>query len=85
MREETSSDQDEPVLSMKTLSRGASGNAPKLETVQESSQPATPGIDGSEADRYGFPRKAPLFCHDNALAAARPEFLCARWKLLTVC
>ncbi|KAF1361738.1 hypothetical protein EJ07DRAFT_153952 [Lizonia empirigonia] len=46
----TSGEQDEPAmgLSMKAPSRGASGAAPKLETVQESSLPATPGFDGVE-------------------------------------
>ena len=48
-----SGEQDEPTmsLSMKGLSRGASGVAPKLETVQESSLPATPGFDGIEPQR----------------------------------
>jgi len=37
---------------MKAPSRGASGAAPKLETVQESSLPATPGFDGLEAESF---------------------------------
>ncbi|KAF2659543.1 hypothetical protein K491DRAFT_590792 [Lophiostoma macrostomum CBS 122681] len=43
-----SSDPDEQPLSMKASSRGASGAAPKLETVQEASLPTTPGFDGLE-------------------------------------
>jgi hypothetical protein len=46
-------------MSIKAPSRGASGAAPKLETVQESSLPATPGFDGIEADRYGLPHNGP--------------------------
>ncbi|KAL5120761.1 Vacuolar inheritance and morphology protein [Pleosporales sp. CAS-2024a] len=46
------SDPDEPVMSIKAPSRGASGAAPKLETVQESSLPATPGFGGLEADSF---------------------------------
>ena len=46
VREEpVSSDPDEPVLSMKTPARAASGAPSKLETVQESSLPATPGFE----------------------------------------
>ena len=52
IRDEPSSDPEEPVLSMKAPSRGASGAAPKLETVQESSLPATPGFDGLEAESF---------------------------------
>ncbi|KAF2028254.1 hypothetical protein EK21DRAFT_70145 [Setomelanomma holmii] len=52
VREEPASDPEELVLSMKGLSRGASGVAPKLETVQESSLPATPGFDGLEVDSF---------------------------------
>ncbi|KAJ4323121.1 Vacuolar inheritance and morphology protein [Neodidymelliopsis sp. IMI 364377] len=44
-------EQDEPAMSIKAPSRGASGAAPKLETVQESSLPATPGFDGVEPQR----------------------------------
>jgi hypothetical protein len=67
VREEAAeSDPDEPVMSIKAPSRGASGAAPKLETVQESSLPATPGFDGLEVDRYGYPRNGPTFCHDYA-------------------
>lgn len=40
------SDPEESTLNMKVLSRGPSGVAPKLETVQEGSLPATPGYDG---------------------------------------
>ncbi|KAF2478200.1 uncharacterized protein BDR25DRAFT_321281 [Lindgomyces ingoldianus] len=40
------SDPEEPALSMKVSSRGASGAAPKLETVQEASLPTSPGFDG---------------------------------------
>ncbi|KAF2876702.1 vacuolar segregation subunit 7-domain-containing protein [Massariosphaeria phaeospora] len=43
--EMVNSDPDEPTLSMKPSTRGASGAAPKLETVQESSLPTTPGFD----------------------------------------
>ncbi|KAH7378250.1 vacuolar segregation subunit 7-domain-containing protein [Pyrenochaeta sp. MPI-SDFR-AT-0127] len=50
--EPVASDPDEPVLSMKGPSRGASGVAPKLETVQESSLPATPGFDGLEVQSF---------------------------------
>ncbi|CAA9956798.1 Vac7 domain containing protein [Pyrenophora teres f. maculata] len=43
------SDPEEPQQqSMKVPSRGSSGVAPKLETVQESSSPATPGFGGLE-------------------------------------
>jgi hypothetical protein len=67
VREESAlSDADEPPMSIKAPSRGASGAAPKLETVQESSLPATPGFDGLEADRYGIPRNGPTLCHVNA-------------------
>ncbi|KAH7091528.1 vacuolar segregation subunit 7-domain-containing protein [Paraphoma chrysanthemicola] len=53
VREEApGSDPEEPPLSMKAPSRGASGVAPKLETVQESSLPATPGFDGLEVDSF---------------------------------
>ncbi|CAO2653918.1 Nn.00g106510.m01.CDS01 [Neocucurbitaria sp. VM-36] len=53
VREEAiASDSEEPVLSMKGPSRGASGVAPKLETVQESSLPATPGFDGLEVQSF---------------------------------
>ncbi|KAF2823047.1 hypothetical protein CC86DRAFT_75436 [Ophiobolus disseminans] len=53
VREETvGSDPDEPGMSIKGPSRGASGAAPKLETVQESSLPATPGFDGLEIDSF---------------------------------
>ncbi|KAJ4374977.1 Vacuolar inheritance and morphology protein [Neocucurbitaria cava] len=53
VREEAvASDPEEPVLSMKGPSRGASGAAPKLETVQESSLPATPGFDGLEVQSF---------------------------------
>ncbi|KAF1848627.1 uncharacterized protein K460DRAFT_78535 [Cucurbitaria berberidis CBS 394.84] len=56
VREEAvASDPDEPVLSMKVSSRGASGVAPKLETVQESSLPATPGFDGLEVQSFIHP------------------------------
>ncbi|KAJ4361341.1 Vacuolar inheritance and morphology protein [Ascochyta clinopodiicola] len=50
----TPGEQDEPImsLSMKGPSRGASGVAPKLETVQESSLPATPGFDGIEPQSF---------------------------------
>ncbi|KAF1963793.1 hypothetical protein CC80DRAFT_374113, partial [Byssothecium circinans] len=48
--ESANSDNDEPLPSMKASSRGASGVAPKLETVQESSQPATPNFEEDEAD-----------------------------------
>jgi hypothetical protein len=63
VREEPGSDLDDAAVSMKAPSRGASGVAPKLETVQESSGslPATPGFDGVETDRYAFPAFAPLF------------------------
>lgn len=37
---------------MKGVSRGPSGVAPKLETVQESSLPATPGFDGLEVQSF---------------------------------
>lgn len=53
-------------MSAKGPSRGASGTASKLETVQESSLPTTPGFDGVEADRYGIPRNGPTLCHDYA-------------------
>lgn len=43
-----SSDPEEQPLSMKASSRGTSGAAPKLETVQESSLPTTPGFEGLE-------------------------------------
>jgi hypothetical protein len=67
VREESAvGDADEPGMSIKAPSRGASGAAPKLETVQESSLPATPGFDDMEADRYGFPRNGPTLCHVNA-------------------
>lgn len=39
-------------MSAKGPSRGASGTASKLETVQESSLPTTPGFDGVEADSF---------------------------------
>jgi hypothetical protein len=72
VREEAAaSDADEPAMSIKAPVRGASGAAPKLETVQESSLPATPGFDGLEADRYGFPRNGPTLCHVNARCAFR--------------
>ncbi|KAH7081266.1 vacuolar segregation subunit 7-domain-containing protein [Paraphoma chrysanthemicola] len=72
VREEApTSDPDEPPLSMKGPSRGASGVAPKLETVQESSLPATPGFDGLEVDRYAFPATAPLFVMLTHVAANR--------------
>lgn len=45
----SASEPDEPVMSAKGPSRGASGAAPKLETVQESSLPATPGFDGLDS------------------------------------
>lgn len=67
VREESvASDPDEPVMSIKALSRGVSGAAPKLETVQESSLPATPGFDGIEADRYVLPHTGPTVCHGYA-------------------
>jgi hypothetical protein len=48
----TPGEEDLPIImSMKAPSRGASGVAPKLETVQESSLPATPGFDGIEPQR----------------------------------
>jgi hypothetical protein len=47
----TPGEEDMPIMSMKGPSRGASGVAPKLETVQESSLPATPGFDGVEPQR----------------------------------
>ncbi|KAL1595011.1 Vacuolar inheritance and morphology protein [Paraconiothyrium brasiliense] len=43
------SDSEEAHLSMKSSGRGASGAAPKLETVQESSVPTSPGEDGHDA------------------------------------
>ncbi|KAH4204073.1 hypothetical protein HBH69_001390 [Parastagonospora nodorum] len=46
------SDSDEPAMSVKAPSRGASGAAPKLETVQESSLPTTPGFDGIGVDSF---------------------------------
>ncbi|KAH7410189.1 vacuolar segregation subunit 7-domain-containing protein [Phaeosphaeria sp. MPI-PUGE-AT-0046c] len=53
VREESAtSDSDEPAMSAKGPSRGVSGAAPKLETVQESSLPTTPGFDGVEADSF---------------------------------
>ncbi|KAH6644034.1 vacuolar segregation subunit 7-domain-containing protein [Boeremia exigua] len=48
----TPGEEDMPVMSMKAPSRGASGAAPKLETVQESSLPATPGFDGVEPHSF---------------------------------
>jgi hypothetical protein len=52
MRDEgPSSDPEEPPMSMKTSPRGVSGAAPKLETVQESSLPPTPGSDGLTTPR----------------------------------
>ncbi|KAF7455434.1 Vac7 domain containing protein [Pyrenophora tritici-repentis] len=46
------SDPEEPQQqSMKVPLRGSSGVAPKLETVQESSSPATPGFGGLEPQR----------------------------------
>jgi hypothetical protein len=45
------SDPEEPPMSMKAPSRGVSGVAPKLETVQESSLPPTPGSDGLTTPR----------------------------------
>lgn len=66
VREEPAGDHEEPVMSTKGPSRGASGAAPKLETVQESSLPATPGFDGLEADRYAFPAIGPTLCHGGA-------------------
>lgn len=72
VREESvTSDPEEPALSMKGPSRGASGVAPKLETVQESSLPATPGFDGLETDRYAFPATAPLFVMLTHVTATR--------------
>jgi hypothetical protein len=49
------SDTDEPMVSIKGPSRGPSGSAPKLETVQESSLPATPGFDGVNAQSFPSP------------------------------
>ncbi|KAF1940098.1 hypothetical protein EJ02DRAFT_240783 [Clathrospora elynae] len=46
------SDSEEPVMTMKVPSRGSSGVAPKLETVQESSLPAAPGFDGLESQSF---------------------------------
>ncbi|KAF2631625.1 hypothetical protein BU25DRAFT_479239 [Macroventuria anomochaeta] len=49
----TPGEEDTPIImSMKGPSRGASGVAPKLETVQESSLPATPGFDGVEPQSF---------------------------------
>ncbi|KAJ4411876.1 Vacuolar inheritance and morphology protein [Didymella pomorum] len=49
----TPGEEDLPIImSMKAPSRGASGVAPKLETVQESSLPATPGFDGVEPQSF---------------------------------
>ncbi|KAF2853708.1 hypothetical protein T440DRAFT_389425 [Plenodomus tracheiphilus IPT5] len=48
----SASEPDEPVMTSKGPSRGASGAAPKLETVQESSLPATPGFDGLEPQSF---------------------------------
>ncbi|KAH8696984.1 vacuolar segregation subunit 7-domain-containing protein [Phaeosphaeriaceae sp. PMI808] len=56
VREElVASDTDEAAMSIKGPVRGASGSAPKLETVQESSLPATPGFDGLEVDSFISP------------------------------
>ncbi|KAL6707616.1 Vacuolar inheritance and morphology protein [Coniothyrium glycines] len=53
VRDEASlSDPEDPAMSIKGPSRGASGAAPKLETVQESSLPATPGFDGLEIQSF---------------------------------
>ncbi|KNG50607.1 phospholipid metabolism enzyme regulator [Stemphylium lycopersici] len=46
------SEPDEPQQTIKAPSRGSSGVAPKLETVQESSLPATPGFDGLEPQSF---------------------------------
>ena len=83
VREESAgSDPDEVVMSIKGPSRGASGVAPKLETVQESSLPATPGFDGLETDRYGVPRNGPTLCHDDARCSyPRTE----KWAQHTLC
>ncbi|KAI8939130.1 hypothetical protein NX059_004964 [Plenodomus lindquistii] len=48
----SASEPDEPVMTTKAPSRGASGAAPKLATVQESSLPATPGFDGLEPQSF---------------------------------
>ncbi|KAF2730883.1 hypothetical protein EJ04DRAFT_444133 [Polyplosphaeria fusca] len=48
VKEDVNSDPEEQPLSMKATSRGASGAAPKLETVQEGSLPTTPGFEGLE-------------------------------------
>ncbi|CAI6335129.1 unnamed protein product [Periconia digitata] len=52
---------DDQTSSMKAGTRGASGNAPKLETVQESSVPTTPGLDETEAESLSSTPTAPKF------------------------
>lgn len=50
-RDDVASDPEEAHLSMKPTGRGGSGVAPKLETVQESSLPTTPGEDSLDTRR----------------------------------
>jgi hypothetical protein len=63
----TTSEPDEPTQSIKAPpARGSGGQPPKLETVQESSLPATSGFHGLEPQRYAFPRNGPTVCHRDA-------------------
>ena len=53
MKDEGNSDSEEqPIVTMKGSTRGPSGAAPKLETVQEASLPTTPSFDEMAAQRY---------------------------------
>ena len=47
-----SDSEEQPILTMKGSTRGPSGAAPKLETVQEASLPTTPAFDDLAAQRY---------------------------------
>ena len=62
--EAVASDPEEQTLNMKALSRGPSGVAPKLETVQEGSLPTTPGYDGLDVQMYVV-MLLPTFCLRN--------------------
>ncbi|KAL6167240.1 Vacuolar inheritance and morphology protein [Exserohilum turcicum] len=55
------SEPEEPTQTIKAPGRGAGGLQPKLETVQESSSPATPGFHGLEPQSFVPSAVAPKF------------------------
>ncbi|PVI07440.1 hypothetical protein DM02DRAFT_638067 [Periconia macrospinosa] len=72
--ESTTSEPDDQTSSMKAATRGtSSGNAPKLETVQESSVPTTPGVDELDDESLSSTPTAPKFNdeHRNDVASSK--------------